>query len=363
MANATNKGPALRMSRFSSYCTILILALAATPQVLRAAPYVDMHVHVAGIGAGGSGCFVHPDLAQGWKSSFYFRAFGASMEELEAEGDTLLVDRLAGRIRASSEIGRAVVLAMDGPLKADGTLDREHTQVYVPNEYLIRALAPHPELLLGASINPNRGDALERLDAVASAGAVLLKWIPAIMNIDPADPALLPFYDRLAELGLPLLVHVGQERAFGEANDALGDPLRLRVPLDRGVTVIAAHLATTGHYDGQPSHLRLLPLFEEYDNLYADISSLTQVNKRGYLAETLRRPGITARLIYGSDWPLQFFPLVSPWYHVRHTGIKAAWSVRRIGNRWDRDVALKRAMGVPESVFARTATVLRLPPR
>ncbi|NNL99692.1 MAG: amidohydrolase family protein, partial [Gammaproteobacteria bacterium] len=301
-------------------------------------------------------------LAAGWKSGFYFRAFGATLDELREHGDTLLIERLAARIRASREIGRAVVLALDGPLTPAGDLDKDRTQVYVPNDYLIQALAPYDELLLGASINPHRADALERLDTVARAGAVLVKWIPAIMDIDPADPALNGFYDRLVELDMPLLVHVGQERAFGEANDALGDPLKLRAPLERGVTVIAAHLATTGRYEGEPSHLRLLPLFEQYDNLYADISSLTQINKRGYLAETLARPAVVERLIYGSDWPLQFFPLVSPWYHVSHTGVKAARAVRRIDNRWDRDVALKRAIGVPESVFARTATVLKLPP-
>ena len=54
-----------------------------------AAPWVDMHVHVAGIGAGGSGCFVNPGLAGGWKSRFYFRAFGATMAELEEHGDAL----------------------------------------------------------------------------------------------------------------------------------------------------------------------------------------------------------------------------------------------------------------------------------
>ena len=34
----------------------------------------------------------------------------------------------------------------------------------------------------------------------ALSGAVLLKWLPSIQGFDPADPALTPFYRRLAEL-------------------------------------------------------------------------------------------------------------------------------------------------------------------
>ena len=63
-------------------------------------------------------------------------------------------------------------------------------------------------------------------------------------------------------------------------------------------------------------------------------------------------------MIYGTDWPLQFFPLVSPYYHVDHIGLSAAKSIAAIENRWDRDVALKEAFGTPRRVFARTAALL-----
>ena len=89
-------------------------------------------------------------------------------------------------------------------------------------------------------INPNRKDAIERLRAARRDGAVLVKWIPSIMNIDPADPRHLPFYRVMAELGIPLLTHTGMEKAFANARDELADPLRLSLPLEQGVTVIAA---------------------------------------------------------------------------------------------------------------------------
>ena len=72
-------------------------------------------------------------------------------------------------------------------------------------------------------------------------GAVLVKWIPSVMNIDPADPALEGFYRKLIEYRLPPLVHTGAERTFMSSHDELSDPVRLEYPLKLGVTVIAAH--------------------------------------------------------------------------------------------------------------------------
>ena len=100
-------------------------------------------------------------------------------------------------------------------------------------------------------------------------------------------------------------------------------------------------------------------MFEKYQNLYADISSLTQINKLNYLARALQIPNLEERLIYGSDWPLQRFPLVSPLYHLNHIGFGNVSSILRIQNQWDRDVRLKQALGVPPSVFKRTEELLK----
>jgi len=264
---------------------------------------IDLHAHVAGIGAGGSGCLVSDELRTNVRFRWYLWAMGVDLDELEAEGDAIVFPRLAAAVADSRRVERAVVLAMDGVIDAAGELDLDATEIYVPNEYVLENVRHHAELLFGASVHPRRRDALERLEWARANGAVLVKWLPAIMDIDPADPAYAAFYAKLVELRLPLLVHVGAERAFARANDALGDPRRLTAPLDAGVTVIAAHLATTGETDGEEDFERLLPLFERYSNLYADISSLTQINKLGYLRRALAHPGVTEHLVYGSDWP------------------------------------------------------------
>ena len=124
------------------------------------------------------------------------------------------------------------------------------------------------------------------------------------MQIDPADPRLEPFYRRLVELGLPLLTHAGKERSFSASADEYCDPEKLRLPLSLGVNVIAAHIASTGKYDGEDSTGRLVRMMREYPKFYSDISSLTQLNKRFYLQMALTQPEFSGRLMYGSDFPL-----------------------------------------------------------
>ncbi len=328
---------------------------------LPAFKFTDMHCHTAGIGAGNSGCFVSDAMRKSFKFDLYLSAFGTSRTEIEARGDSVVIDRIAERLAASEHVGRAVVLALDGPVDATGALDVAHTEVYVPNEFVAREVARHPNLLFGASVNPYRHDAIERLEWAKAHGAVLVKWLPSIQRIDPSDPRLIPFYQKLVELHLPLLTHTGTEHSFTEADDAFCDPERLRLPLRCGVTVIAAHAATTGSYAGERSIDRLARLMTEYPTCYADISSLTQLNKHGHLARVLSRPEFRGRLLYGTDYPLvSMRVLVSPWYYPVRLSWPTCRSVAAQQNPWDRDVALKRALGVPGWVWANADRVLGL---
>jgi predicted TIM-barrel fold metal-dependent hydrolase len=319
---------------------------------------IDWHAHAAGLGYGGSGAFINEQLRNNFRFRFFLKWMGATGKELAAEGDQIIIRRLSETLSRSKYVDQVVVLAMDGIVDpATGVLDREHTQMYVPNAYVAGETAKYTNLLFGASINPNRKNSIELLEQAAAQGAMLVKWIPAIMAIDPSDPSFVPFYRKMAELGIPLLSHTGMEKSFAHAHDDLSDPRKLALPLRHGVTVIAAHLAATGKSEGQDNFERLLQMFAAYPNLYADISSLTQINRLGYLVKALKAPGLTERLLYGTDWPLQFFPMVSSWFHVRHIGVAAARQVAGISNPWDRDIGLKQALGVPPSVFSRVVGI------
>lgn len=320
---------------------------------------IDIHCHTAGIGAGGSGCFISPALRNSLRYRFFIRAFGVTQQELEQHGDRLVLERLSRCLAASRSVDQAVILAMDGIIDTDGGLDRERTELYIPNDFLVRELRHYPNLLYGASINPYRQDAVERLEQAATEGAVLLKWLPSIQHIDLADERLVPFYLKLKELDLPLLTHTGSEESFTWKRDELADPARLRLPLSLGVTVIAAHAASSGSTNGMPNFQRLLPLFQEFSNLYADISSLTQLNRLGHLPRLLRHRNLHGRLLYGTDMPLQETGLTSPWFHAYRLSLRSVLRIARLRNPWDRDVELKRALGMPDGILANASRLLR----
>ncbi len=330
------------------------------PSPFSAGEIIDLHCHVAGIGAGDSDCFVSAALRNSWRYRIYLKAFGVSQAELLHQGDQLVIERLARRLAASGQVAGAVILALDAVVDERGATDLARTEVYIPNDFVAAAARQHDNLYFGASINPYRQEALALLDQAKQDGAVLLKWLPAIQLINPADQRLTPFYLRLKELGLPLLTHTGHEHSFSRADNRLGDPQLLRLPLSLGVTVIAAHAACSGKSDGIDNMARLLPMFAEFPALYADISSLTQLNKLGSLSKLLSHPEVHDRLLYGTDMPLLATPVVSPFFFPCNLSWRQMLELARIGNPWDQDVRLKQELGVPAAVFTRGIELLRL---
>jgi predicted TIM-barrel fold metal-dependent hydrolase len=313
---------------------------------------VDMHCHIAGIGAGGSGCFVSPKLRDNWRFKIYLTAFGVTKKEVEQKGDAIIGERIAASLAQSRYVSKAVLLAVDGVVGADGKLDTNRTEVFFPNEFVAAVCAAHTNLLFGASVNPYRSDWAERLVWAKRHGAVLVKWIPPVMKINPGDTNLIAFYRKLVELDLPLLSHTGREKSFSQSEEALGDPELLRLPLRCGVKVIAAHIASSAKYAGVRGPDRLAGLMREFTNLFTDISALTQINKPGSLKEALTRAEFSGRLLYGTDFPLDNTMLVSPWYSLRLT-LRQKLEISRTKNPWDRDVLLKHHLGVPADAFAR----------
>lgn len=316
---------------------------------------VDIHCHTAGIGAGGSGCFVSPRLRRSWKYHVYLRAFGVREQELLHEGDGLVLRRLSETLAGSRRVTAAVILAMDGVITPEGKLDEARTELFIPGEYVARETRRYPNLLYGASINPYRPDALERLERAAEDGAVLMKWLPSIQQIDPADERLSEFYLKMKELGMPLLTHTGKESSFTWTRDELADPERLRLPLRLGVEVIAAHAGSNGRSEGESNHVRFLRLMREFPNFRADISALTQLNRIGHLGRLLQHRELHGRLYYGTDMPLLNTAIVSPLAFFFRVSPAKLMAIGRIGNPWDRDVALKEALGASPKILYSSA--------
>lgn len=319
---------------------------------------IDLHAHLAGVGTDGSGCWVSPQFRRRPTFLLLRLLHGIGREAMRTSADADWAARLAALARGS-ELDRVVALGFDGVYDKRGELDPQRSQLVVPPAWVFRCSQEHRELLPGPSVNPNRRDALERLDECIERGAVLLKWLPVSQAIDPGDRALIPFYRRMAEAGLPLLVHAGGgEQTFAMVAPAeVGDVARLALPLEQGVRVICAHAATPIHYRRERNQIaEFRGMLERYPNLWADNSGLANPSRFGHLPRLAADGVIRERTLFGTDWPVPSNAV----YYVGRLGWSTVRRLNREGNLLQRDLEIKRALGFPEATLARAASVLRL---
>lgn len=296
--------------------------LAKAWEGLEPSRVLDAHVHVVGVGAGGTGCRLGERM-QSWlnpgdylKFTIYLEAAGVS--DL-ARADQQYVERLDGLVRGEAPHGKLLLLAFDQAHDDAGRPLPDATEFYTPNEYVAGLVKAAPDrFAFGASVHPYRQDAVEALERAVEQGAVAVKWLPNAMNIDPSSPKCDAFYDALVRLRLPLISHAGEEKAVhAEEAQRLGNPLHLRRPLSRGVTVVVAHCASLGKNPdldaGEPRpwvdnfelFRRLMREPEWNGKLFGEVSALTQVNRLGTPIETvLTDDALQARCLNGSDYPL-----------------------------------------------------------
>jgi len=283
---------------------------------------LDGHVHVVGLGAGGTGCTVGERMqtmtnpAEYFKFSIYLNASGVT--DL-ARADQQYVEHLAALVGRQRPHGKLLLLAFDRAYGEDGQPLPADTEFFTPVEYVARLAKEHPDLFLAvASVHPYRADAVEALEKAASLGCIAVKWLPNAMNIDPASPKCDAFYEAMARLGLTLITHAGEEKAVhSEERQRLGNPLLLRRALEHQVRVVVAHCASLGKnpdldapgstewVDNFDLFVRLMGEPKWKGLLFGEASALTLVNRVGRPLETvLRDDGLQARMINGSDYPL-----------------------------------------------------------
>ncbi|TDM08057.1 MAG: amidohydrolase [Ideonella sp. MAG2] len=340
----------------------------------------DCHAHLLGTGDAGSGCWVDARMSQWWHPVAVARRQvilnAACVPPEVASVDRAYVQRLQHLMADFPPGARWLLYAFDEALDDFGRPRPDWTTFHVPNAYAAEVANTQPQRMAWvASIHPHRPDALTRLDDAVAQGAVALKWLPSAMNIDLASPRLNPFYARLAHHGLPLIVHCGEEKAVpGADRDALGNPLKVRAPLQAGVRVIVAHCASLGEAldldQRRPQARSAFDLFARLmdesdwrDLLLGDISALFQANRSAEVWRTvLARQDWHPRLLHGSDYPL---PGVGPLYRpagLVRAGLLAAEHVEvldavRAHNPLLFDLMLKRALrwqgqGLSAAAFA-----------
>ncbi len=319
---------------------------------------VDMHVHLVGNGSAGTGCTLRLTGYRPLMSSLYERHVGLPAGSFKGDLDRLYARHLVRLVRRSS-LAAACLFAQDGVYDAGGRPLPNRTTFTVPNDWVFRVCRADSRLLPVISIHPARRDAMDELERCLEAGAVMLKLLPNCNNVDCNDRRLAPFWKRMAEARLPFIAHVGGENTLEVVNRRFEDPRILRLPLECGVTVIAAHCAGNAK-PLEPNYLGVLRrMMHDHPRLYTDNSALNSPIRSGLLGRVVEDDFLLSRMVHGSDFPV---PVSATWAWLR--GVMDRATARRmnaIPNLLERDVQIKRALGFPEEVLSRGWELLRLP--
>ena len=281
---------------------------------------VDFHTHVIAIGTSVKDAFINSKMRSGinlQRFKFLIYASAADVKNFD-NADQEYLTRLVRLARSTKRQGKYRILAFDKHYKPDGTVDLTKTTMYVPNDYVVELARQYADVFLPViSLHPYRPDAIDELDRWGKAGVKYIKWLPNAMGMDPANKAIEPFYRKMKEHNMILLSHGGEEQAVeAEEDQELGNPLRLRKPLDMGIRVIIAHAASLGSCADLDSggdkkancfdlFLRLMDEAKYRGLLFGEISAMLQFNRMpGPFSTLLKRQDLHPRLVNGSDYPL-----------------------------------------------------------
>jgi len=319
----------------------------------------DIHVHIWGTGSR------HGDntILKSYRAS---KTYAKVLQKLAFppdagdwyEFDESYMEKVLGYLK-TSVVNRAVLLGMDFAYLRDSTRDIDHSLISAGHDYLCEVAASNEKLLFAGSVHPYRPDALQELEAIIKHGACLVHWLPVAQNIRADDPICFPYYEMLAHYKVPLLCHCGGEDSLRMYSDELGNPKLLIPALERGVTVIAGHCGTQFKFGGLNYFEAWKEMALKYEHFYGDLSSFYTLARLWPLGTMIETPELESKLLFGSDFPYWEVP----WPLAGQLGYCEVKDLQAMTNPFDQAVQTLRSFGVPEDVFSRAETVLRILPK
>ncbi len=227
--------------------------------------------------------------------------FGPGDPELVRNGG---VDRLLSDMDEAG-IDKTVLLALDVGIAFHSDLTvRDY------NDYVAELVREHPDRLIGfAGIDPRRGrEAIAELQRCYDNGLRGLKlW--TLTGFYPDDEAYYPLYEKVAELGIPMLIHTGSgpPGTYMKFNRPVYvDKVAVDFPQTK---IIMAHI-------GMPWIEEAVAIVIKNSNVFVDISAWEPILKAApfalcqALTQIKMATGGLRQVLFGSDWPL-FTPVLS----------------------------------------------------
>jgi len=317
---------------------------------------IDSHVHILGDGSSGSGCFLNlKNPYHKLLSQIIISGLGVPKSALVSGLDDLYVNRLVEMVRESS-IDKVIILAHEYPHDDKGNPLKDLGSFYTPNDYVLSLAKKYSDCFIPAiAIHPARADAIDELDRFIELGAGMLKLLPNCQNVDCSNPRYKKFWEKLSKAHIPFLAHTGGELSVPVLNASYANPEILKLPLECGVNVIAAHSGTRSllwdkHYT--PVFLKML---EKYPNLYGDNSGMNTPFRSAYHKEILSH-SVQERIIHGSDIPI---PISAFWNLLRKQITFSEFKkAQKSKNLIERDAQIKASLGFEPDTFTRINSIL-----
>ncbi|MGI6298073.1 MAG: amidohydrolase family protein [Saccharofermentanales bacterium] len=217
-------------------------------------------------------------------------------------------DKLAPRVLKSlSDSGGGLVPCFDGTMNGLSsllqqagikqgvvlTIAAKPSQEESVNRFAIENNSP--DLKFFGSIHPRSKRIREQLQELKDAGIPGIKFHPEYQHFNVDDPAMLPIYTQIAEMGFVTLFHAGLDVSYDLPGHCRPASLARALPYFGGAPVIAAHL---GGY----------MLWEEVErelvgkDIYLDTSYSHSRVLIPQLTRIIRNHGAD-KIVFGSDAP------------------------------------------------------------
>ena len=188
--------------------------------------------------------------------------------------------------------GTFILLPLDAYYKKDKSIDWVNTDIYIPNEYVLRLAKclnnrykternkDHEPFEAAISLHPYQKDVLEKLKDSRDEGVRYVKWLPNTMNIDPGHKDSIAFYQKMKELGMVLISHSGHEEATValKENQKYGNPFLFDKAIASGMNLIMAHSGYRGFHKSSgkksPNTEAFQSIYDGSQNVYGGLSAV-----------------------------------------------------------------------------------------
>jgi predicted TIM-barrel fold metal-dependent hydrolase len=232
----------------------------------------------------------------------FAKMLDAIVKQLECPDPKFISEGNAERLVQEMEdagIDKTIIVALDGNFKFRNDLTYKDY-----NNYVADILKEYPDKFIGfAGIDPRRGEeAIMELErCVESLGFRGVKFWP-LTGFYPDDKDYYPFYQRVQELQVPILVHSGLGPRYTYlkyCQPIYVDTVAVDFP---EINFILAHM-------GDPFTNQAFYIAAKNPNVFLDISAWEPVLKfsPSVFIQNLYQAKMTCgieKILFGSDWPL-----------------------------------------------------------